>query len=110
VRTFREFDDCVTAPLHGFDGVDDYYARSSSGPWLPRIVTPTLLIQALDDPFVGPEPVPGPADIGPRTERAISAHGGHVGFLAGRAGRPYRWLPAVIPQWLDAHLPRQGAH
>ncbi|WP_067561819.1 hydrolase [Halofilum ochraceum] len=105
VRTFREFDDCVTAPLHGFDGVDDYYARASSAPWLQRVVTPTLLIQALDDPFVGPEPVPGAADVGASTERAVSPHGGHVGFLSGRAGRPARWLPRAITDWLDARLP-----
>ncbi len=105
VRTFREFDDCVTAPLHGFDGVDDYYARASSGPWLQRIVTPTLLIQALDDPFVGPAPVPGPADTGPRTERAVSPHGGHVGFLSAHGARPCRWLPRAIPDWFDTRLP-----
>ena len=100
-RTFREFDDCVTAPLHGFDGVDDYYARASSGPWLPRITVPTCLIQALDDPFVGPEPVPGPDAVAPATERAVSAHGGHVGFLAaGAGGRPVRWLERAVPEWL----------
>ncbi len=109
VRTFREFDDCVTAPLHGFDGVDDYYSRASSGPWLRHIVTPTLLIQALDDPFVGSEPVPGPADVGPRTELAVSPHGGHVGFLSGQATHPRRWLPEAIPDWLDARLPNGEA-
>ncbi len=109
-RTFREFDDCVTAPLHGFDGVDDYYARASSAPWLGRITTPTLLIQALDDPFVGPEPVPEAAEVGPRTERAISPHGGHVGFLSGTAVRPGRWLPRVIPDWVDARLTDPKAH
>lgn len=106
-RTFREFDDCVTAPLHGFGGVDDYYRRASSGPWLPRITSPALLIQALDDPFVGPDPVPGSAHVGPRTERAISPHGGHVGFLSARPRRPLnpdRWLPRAIPDWLDGHL------
>ena len=107
VRTFREFDDCVTAPLHGFDGVDDYYARASSGPWLRHIVTPTLLIQALDDPFVGPEPVPGPTGVGPHTERAVSPHGGHVGFLSGNPGRPRRWLAQSIPTWLGARLPHR---
>lgn len=109
VRTFREFDDCVTAPLHGFDGVDDYYSRASSGPWLRHIVTPTLLIQALDDPFVGSEPVPGPADVDPRTELAVSPHGGHVGFLSGQATQPRRWLPEAIPDWLDARLPNGEA-
>jgi len=107
VQTFREFDDRVTAPLHGFDGVDDYYARASSGPWLRHIAAPTLLIQSLDDPFVGPEPVPGPADVGRHTERAVSPRGGHVGFLSGNAARPRRWLPQAIPDWLDARLPHR---
>ena len=53
--TFREFDDAATAPLHGFAGADDYYARSSSLPFLERITVPTLCLSALDDPFVPPE-------------------------------------------------------
>src|SRR6185436_10047521 len=51
-RTFWEFDDAVTAPLHGFLGADDYWARSSSGPWLARIRIPTLVINARNDPFM----------------------------------------------------------
>ena len=50
--TFRQFDDAATAPLHGFTGADDYYARSSSLPCLSRITVPTLCLSALDDPFV----------------------------------------------------------
>ena len=106
-RSFRDFDDCVTAPLHGFADADDYYARASSRPWLPRIVVPTLLIQALDDPFVGPGPVPRAADVSASTERAVSAYGGHVGFLARPASgcaRPLRWLEWAIPRWLDTPL------
>jgi len=109
-RTFREFDDCVTAPLHGFDGADDYYSRASCGPWLPAIAIPTCLIQALDDPFVGPEPVPGPGDVAPATERMFTRHGGHVGFLSGRlSARPRRWLEEAVPAWLDATLDREAA-
>ena len=108
-RTFREFDDCVTAPLHGFEGADDYYARASSGPWLPRITVPTCLIQALDDPFVGPEPVPGPDDVASATVRAVSAHGGHVGFLtAAPGGRPVRWLEQAVPEWIGGACTLEG--
>jgi hypothetical protein len=51
-RTLRDFDDAVTAPLHGFLGADDYYARSSAGPLLATIRTPTLLLHAANDPFL----------------------------------------------------------
>lgn len=53
-RSFREFDDCVTAPLHGFRDADDYYGRSSSALWLAGVEIPTLVLHARDDPFLGP--------------------------------------------------------
>ncbi|MEX0606926.1 MAG: hydrolase [Halofilum sp. (in: g-proteobacteria)] len=105
IRSFREFDHRVTAQLHGFDSGADYYARASSGPWLGSIVRPTRIIHARDDPFVGPEPVPGSGDVSRSVELDISAHGGHVGFIAaGRRGRPYRWLDGRIAGWLAAQL------
>ena len=101
-RTFRTFDDAVTAPLHGFADVDDYYARSSSRPWLPRIEVPTLILHARDDPFVGRAAVPGPDEVGAGVQLQISERGGHVGFIAaGRWTRPYRWLDRRIPEWLE---------
>lgn len=104
-RSFREFDDCVTAPLHGFAGAADYYARASSGPWLARIRTPVRIIQARDDPFVGPGPVPGPGDVSAAVELDVSDHGGHVGFVAGQDSiRPGWWLERRIPAWLDHAL------
>lgn len=107
-RSFRDFDDAVTAPLHGFAGVDDYYTRSSCRPWLRHIETPTLIIHARDDPFVGPHAVPSRGEVGPGVELAISAHGGHVGFIAARAGlRPYRWLNHRIPDWLATTAPHR---
>ena len=54
-RTLYEFDDLVTAPLHGFRGVRDYWTRASSAPWLDRIGVPTLLLNALNDPFLPAE-------------------------------------------------------
>lgn len=106
-RSFREFDDCVTAPLHGFAGAADYYARASSSPWLARIRVPARIIQARDDPFVGPGPVPGPGDVSATVELDVSDHGGHVGFVATRAGaRPAWWLDRRIPAWLEHTLAR----
>ena len=53
-RTFWEFDDAANAPLHGFAGADDYYARASSIGYLPNVTTPTLCLSAEDDPFLPP--------------------------------------------------------
>lgn len=104
-RRFRDFDDCVTAPLHGFDSAADYYARASSQPWLGAIARPTAIIHAYDDPFVGSEPVPGPADVSSAVQLDLTERGGHVGFIAaGPRGRPYRWLDGHVTRWLSARL------
>lgn len=104
-RSFREFDNAVTAPLHGFADAADYYRRSSSGPWLHSITVPTRLIQARDDPFVGPAPVPTRDDVGAAVELDVSPHGGHCGFVAvTRRSRPYRWLDNEIARWLHGHV------
>ncbi len=81
IRTFREFDDRFTAPLHGFRDAADYWERNSCRQFLHRIALPTLLINAANDPFLGP-------GCYPREEAAASecVHfevpdtGGHVGF------------------------------
>ena len=54
LRTFKDFDDRYTAPLHGFRDAEDYWARSSSRQFLSRITVPSLLVQAANDPFLGP--------------------------------------------------------
>jgi predicted alpha/beta-fold hydrolase len=82
MRRFHEFDEAVTAPANGFASAQDYWARASSKPLLPRIAVPTLLISALDDPFLSPE-------CHPFDEARASAHltfeptirGGHVGWV-----------------------------
>lgn len=81
IRDFQEFDDRFTAPLHGFRDAEDYWARNSCRPFLPHITLPTLLVNAANDPFLGP-------GCHPREEAAGSgclhfespATGGHVGF------------------------------
>jgi hypothetical protein len=105
LKTFRAFDDSITAPLHGFTGVDDYYTRSSSGQFVPRIKRPTLILHARDDPFMTPAAIP-PVECLPDCVRLeLSAGGGHVGFITGR--RPWHpdyWLERRIPRYLDAFL------
>src|SRR5205814_4874915 len=86
-RSVFDFDDVVTGPVHGFQSGTDYYTKSSSEQFLPRIHVPTLLISAADDPFI-------PREVWDRVRRAMAGHrfvttefarsGGHVGFVAGR--------------------------
>ena len=101
-RTFREFDENVTSPLHGFDGAEDYYRRASSGPFVARIRIPTLIVQAKDDPFV-PGSVLPPAS--PPVEVEAPPRGGHAGFVAGVIpGRPRYWLEERIPAFFKEVL------
>lgn len=106
LKDFFAFDDAVTAPLHGFRDVHHYYAESSSGQYLHRIRIPTLIIHALDDPFMSPDIVPRPEQLAPSITLEVSDHGGHVGFIGRReSGRPYFWLESRIPEYLRGHFP-----
>jgi predicted alpha/beta-fold hydrolase len=101
-RTFREFDDAATAPLHGMRDADDYYTSCSSIYFLDRIDTPALVLTALDDPFV-PPPVPQRARqaASAAIDFRVTAHGGHVGFVSGSAPWNCRyWAEELIVNWL----------
>jgi predicted alpha/beta-fold hydrolase len=95
LSSFAEFDEHVTAPIHGFSGAKDYWTRSSCVPWLEQVRRPTLLISAGDDPFL-------PSQYLPREAVARSAWleaefpegGGHVGFVHG----PWPWS---VSYWVD---------
>ncbi len=98
--TFRQFDDAATAPLHQFDGAEDYYRRSSSAHYVTRIRIPTLLLQSTDDPFL-----PGwcvPVEAFRDNEHILSVvmkNGGHVGFVA----RSFPWNPVF---WGEREMAR----
>jgi predicted alpha/beta-fold hydrolase len=82
-RTVREFDHRVTAHYGGFHGADDYYTRSSSGPWLTRITRPTLILAAEDDPMIPADAVTRwPLPESGVVRREMTPTGGHVGFVA----------------------------
>jgi predicted alpha/beta-fold hydrolase len=95
-RTLREFDEVVTAPLHGFAGTDDYWTRASSKPWLARIAVPTLLLNARNDPFLPAWALPQPAELSPLVTAEFPDSGGHAGFVAGRFPGHLGWLPERI--------------
>ena len=103
LRTFHDFDDQVTAPLHGFAGADDYYARASCRQYLKRIRVPTLILHARDDPFMFPDTVPGETELPPAVTLELSEHGGHVGFVSGPwPWQAEYWLERRIVEWLDS--------
>ncbi len=82
IRSFQEFDDRFTAPLHGFRDAADYWARSSARPFLRGLTVPTLLLNACNDPFLTPESFPfAEAEANPRLTFEAPASGGHVGFM-----------------------------
>ena len=108
-KTFAEFDDAVTAPLHGFDGMQDYYDRCSATHFLARIERPTLVINALDDPFMSPEVIPEPDKLSAAVTMEISDNGGHVGFInGGSPWRPTFYLPGRILEFLEPFAAKPG--
>ena len=110
IRDFNAFDERITAPLNGFAGVFDYYERASCRAYLPRIHTPTHIIQAADDPFVFPSTLPWEQELGPGVTLEIAAAGGHVGFVAGRwPGRPVYWLESRLLELLAGRPAAQAA-
>lgn len=82
IRSFREFDDRYTAPIHGFRDAAEYWERASSRQFLPNITVPTLLLSARNDPFLTPECFPFPeAEASSYLHLEAPESGGHVGFL-----------------------------
>ena len=100
-RTFREFDDLVTARLHGFRDVDHYWTSSASGPYLGGIRVPTLLLNARNDPFL-PEHALLAAARAPSADVLLEfpASGGHVGFMTGPFPGRHGWLPQRLFRFL----------
>ncbi len=105
-RTLREFDDLVTAPLHGFHGVDHYWRDASCKSWLPGIQVPTLLINARNDPFIPAASLPGVEDVSEHVVLMQPDEGGHVGFVSGHPPGKQIWLPETVMRFFNYHLPR----
>lgn len=99
-RSFWEFDHHVMAPLHGFDGVDDYYRRCTPNQFLRDIRKPALIIHAADDPFMTPAVTPRADMLSASIHFELSAQGGHVGFIGGSVTRPVYYLEQRIPAFL----------
>ena len=81
-QTLREFDNLVTAPLHGYRDTDDYWLRASSKPGLIDIHVPTLLLNAVNDPFLPAWALPRESEVSSSVRLDFPEQGGHVGFLS----------------------------
>ena len=103
-RTLREFDEVVTAPLHGFRGTDDYWTRASAKPVLGRIEVPTLLVNARNDPFLPAAALPRPDEVSARVECDFPDEGGHAAFVGAPFPGNLEWLPRRVMAFFEGVL------
>jgi uncharacterized protein len=97
IKTIREYDDVVTAPLHGFIDANDYYAKSSCRQYLTRISVKTLILHARDDPLVPDTAIPLHDELSETTTLECHAKGGHVAFVSSKS-------PFNSSTWLDDRI------
>ena len=112
LRTLWDFDDLLTAGVHGFAGAEDYYAQSSSLGYLTRIRVPSLLLSAVDDPFLPAEvldEVRRAADVNGCLTLEFHGRGGHVGFVGGRVPwRPDYYAERRVFEWAQGKVADVG--
>ncbi len=105
IKSFWQYDDRVVARLHGFASAEDYYQKSSSVFYLKSISIPTLLIQALDDPFMTPNVIPSSEQVSVKVSMQLIRQGGHVGFVSGtNPFSPCYWLDKQIADFIAQKL------
>jgi predicted alpha/beta-fold hydrolase len=102
-RSLRDFDNAVTAPLHGFRDTDDYWTRASAKPLLQSIEVPTLLMNARNDPFLPARALPAEHEVSRHVEREFPDTGGHVGFVSGAFPGGFAWFTNRIIGFVERH-------
>lgn len=106
-RTFRDFDDLITGPLHGFLDAHDYYLRSSSIRFIDKIRVPTLLMSSQDDPFLPPSVLDTVRQIAKHNQNLtleFSSHGGHVGWVEGHPWSQRYYMEQRVTGWLAGNI------
>ncbi len=104
LNSFWAFDDVYTGPIHGFSSAEDYYLQSSAKQYLAQIDTSTLIIQALDDPFMLPALLPDVRQLPANVQLEVSRKGGHLGFMSGSIIKPHYWLEDRIIDYLNTFI------
>ena len=103
-RNLYEFDNVVTAPLHGFRDTDDYWSRASAKPWMKQVAIPALALNAKNDPFMPAAALPAARDVSAAVLLEQPDQGGHVGFAGD--GAPLiaiDWLPQRLLHFFESH-------
>ena len=103
IRSFRDFDNRYTSRLHGFNDADDFYERASSGSHISSIQKPTLIVNALSDPFLPEECYP--FDVAKKHSTVFletPADGGHVGFTL--TGKEENWMEVRAFEFFQNHI------
>ncbi len=103
-RNLYEFDNVVTAPIHGFKNTEDYWARASSKPHLNSIGVPALALNAINDPFVPAWSLPKPGEVSASVTLWQPQDGGHVGFPSAPFPGHVRAMPEAVAEFFTAHL------
>ncbi|MCP3952425.1 MAG: alpha/beta fold hydrolase [Desulfobacterales bacterium] len=103
LKTFADFDNRYTAPMNGFKDAADYWQKCSSKPWIRAIKVPTLMIAAVNDPFLTPACFPETAAAANRSVYLETPEsGGHVGFIQFYNNDLY-WSEQRITKFFDRH-------
>ena len=109
IKTFRQFDDRYTAPLHGFRDAEDYYSRASCKQFIPKITIPTLLVNAKNDPFLSEQCYPlREAEVSPNFFLEMPESGGHVGFIAFNRRKEYWFESRTVSFLNNLQLPQSA--
>ncbi|MEJ2181047.1 MAG: hydrolase [Gammaproteobacteria bacterium] len=104
IKSLREYDNLMTAPINGFGNVDNYYGIASCRQYLGEIKTPTLILNAVDDPFIPEYSIPESAALSKPVTLELSRHGGHVGFVANIFMPNFRYFNLRASQYLHSHI------
>ena len=101
IRSLRDFDDRIVAPYCGFRDADDYYYRASSARVIDRIAVPTLILRALDDPFIRLTPQTRSKVLAnPHILYVETPHGGHCAYLCPQLGDDMHWAEAAVVRYV----------
>ena len=102
-NTLYEFDNVFTAPLHGFNGTDDYWDRASAKPGLTRVQVPALVLNAQNDPFIPATCLPTQDQVSDHVTLWQPEQGGHVGFASGTFPADLQEMPWAVMEWMTQH-------
>lgn len=100
IKNFEQFDSRYTAPMFGFKNAHDFYRKAGAKPFLKNIKTPTLIVQAKNDPFLSPECLDlGDAENNPNVQLQLLEFGGHVGFMLPNSNET--WVEQRVVDFLN---------